>query len=153
MSVLVLVILLLTCVCLEGFFSGSEMAIVNADKLKLATATSAGSRRALSALHLVKHPARFFSTTLLGTNLATVAGSSIATLFIIDRFGAERAPFALLLWPFSLIVGELVPKSLFQYYANRLVLVVSPIIFACSFVLYPIVEVLSQFTDRLLAGL
>ena len=72
MDITFLIIILAICVLLEGFFSGSEMAFVNADKHKLALATDAGSRLAVLALQLVKHPSKFFSTTLLGTNLSTV---------------------------------------------------------------------------------
>lgn len=152
MSILVLIAVLTLCLIIEGFFSGSEMALVSADKYKLALATDGGSRRALSALHMVKRPAKFFSTTLLGTNLGTVTGSVVVTLFIIGRFGEEYAPLAVLYWPFTLILGEIVPKSICQHYADRLVLKVSPILFAVSTVLYPIVWLLSKLTDSLLGG-
>ncbi|MBI4126644.1 MAG: HlyC/CorC family transporter [Deltaproteobacteria bacterium] len=153
MSVGLLVIIIVVCVLFEGFFSGSEMAIVNADKFRLATSTVKGSRWALTVLHLVKRPSRFFSTTLLGTNVATVTGSVVTTLFIIDRFGPEKTLYAMLFWPVTLIFGELVPKSLCQYYANRLVAIVAPVVLVLSFLFYPVVWILSKCTDFLLSGL
>lgn len=153
MSVGLFVTIIIICVLFEGFFSGSEMAIVNADKFRLASSTVKGSRWALTVLHLVKRPSRFFSTTLLGTNVATVTGSVVTTLYIIDHYGPEYTFFALLFWPITLIFGELVPKSLCQYYANRLVAIVAPILLVLSFVFYPVVWVLSKCTDFLLTGL
>jgi CBS domain containing-hemolysin-like protein len=150
MSIAILIIILVICLLVEGFFSGSEMALVNADKYRLALATTGGSKRALSALHMVKHPAKFFSTTLLGTSLCTVTGTVVATLFIIERFGEAYAPFAILYWPFTLILGEIVPKSVYQHYADWLVLRVSPVLFGVSIVLSPVVWLLSRVTDTLL---
>jgi len=150
MSITLLIIVLALCILLEGFFSGSEMALVNADKFKLALAIDSGSRRARFALHMVKHPSKFFSTTLLGTNVCVVTGSVVTTLFIIYRFGDVYAPFALLIWPFMLVLGEIVPKSIYQYHSDRIVLYVAPILFGFSILFYPIVWILSKLTDLLL---
>ena len=87
MSITTLIITLVVCLLAEGFFSGTEIAIVNADKYRLALKTTEGSRWALSALHMVKNPALFFSTTLFGTNLCTVTGSAVSTIFIMHHFG------------------------------------------------------------------
>lgn len=152
MSVAILIVVLLICLLVEGFFSGSEMALVNADKYRLALAIDDGSRRALTALHMVKHPAKFFSTTLLGTNIATVTGSVIAALFLIDRFGPAAAVLAILYWPFTLVLGEIIPKSVCQVHADRIVLVVSPILYAISFLFAPVVWLLSRLTEALLGG-
>ncbi len=152
MSIAILIIVLIICLIVEGFFSGSEMALVNADKYKIALATDAGSESALAALHMVKHPAKFFSTTLLGTNLGTVTGSVVATFFIIDRYGEAYAPLALLYWPFTLILGEIVPKSIFQHYADRIVYRVAPPLLWFSMALYPVIWLFSQLTDMLLGG-
>ncbi len=150
MSVAVLIIVLVICLLLEGFFSGSEIAVVNADKYRIALATDAGSRRARSALHLVKHPAIFFSTTLLGTNISAITASVTATFFIIDRFGEVYAPLAILYWPFALIFGEIVPKSVYQHHADRIVLRIAPVLLVVSYALYPVVWVFSKLTDAMM---
>lgn len=152
MSVIILVIVLGFCLLLEGFFSGSEMAVVNADKHKLAASQAAHARGGKAAEELIRSPARFFSTTLFGTNVATVTGSVVVALYIIERYGETYAAYALLYWPATLIIGELVPKSLFHYYADKLVLVVSPLLLGISYLLYPIIWILSKSTEFLLAG-
>jgi len=152
MSLAVVIIILVVCLILEGFFSGSEMAVVNADKYRLALATDSGSKRARSALHLVRHPALFFSTTLLGTNLSTITATVVATLFIIDRYGEAYAPLAILYWPFTLVFGEIVPKSVYQHHADRIVQRIAPVLLGVSYVLYPAVWFFSKLTDLLLGG-
>ena len=152
MSLGLTIFILVICLLVEGFFSGTEMAIVNAEKYRLAIRTDSGSKLALAALHMVKHPARFFATTLLGTNLCTVTGSVVLTLYIISRYGESYAPLAILYWPFTLIFGEMVPKSIYQYYANQIVLKVAPVLFIISIVLAPIIWPLTKLTDLLLGG-
>lgn len=150
MSFVLLIFILLICLLAEGFFSGSEMAIVNAEKYKIALRTESGSRLARAALHMVKHPAKFFSTTLVGTNICTVTGSVATTFYLISNYGDSYAPLAILFWPFTLIFGEMIPKSIYQYYADRIVLKVAPLLFVISIILYPVIWPLSKMTDLLL---
>jgi CBS domain containing-hemolysin-like protein len=152
MSVLILIPALVGCLLAEGFFSGSEIAFVSADRYKLALKSDRGLRRARSALNMIRHPALFFSTTLLGTNIFTVTGSVVTAMFIIYRFGEAYAPLAILYWPLTLVFGEIVPKSLYQHYADRIVLKVAPLLLTVSYVLYPFVWFLSQLTELMLSG-
>jgi magnesium and cobalt exporter, CNNM family len=141
------------CILVEGFFSGSEIAVVNADKYRLAMETDAGSKSARAALHLVKHPGQFFATTLLGTNLAAVTCTVTVTLYIIQRYGGDYAPFAIVVWPLMLIFGEIVPKSLFQHNADKIVLKVAPVLLVFSYIFYPVVWIFSKMTDSVLGGM
>src|SRR5262249_38810909 len=52
------------CLVLEAFFSGSELAIVSADKLKLAHRSAQGNKGAKAALALANRPEWFFSSIL-----------------------------------------------------------------------------------------
>lgn len=153
MSFGLVVIILIVCIALEGFFSGSEMAIVNADRLKLRGSAHKRSQWQRTTIALIDQPATFFSTTLFGTNICTVTATVVLTLYIIDTWGPHDAAFALLLFPFTLIFGELVPKSLFHYYANRVVFVVAPLLYAISKIFFPVIWVLSKCTDLLLVRL
>lgn len=147
-----LIILTAGCLVLEAFFSGAELAIVSADKLKLAHRAAQGSRGARVAVALANRPEWFFSTTLLGQNLFIVANSILITFFIFDVYGMEYEFFGLLLAPFILIFGEAVPKSLFQQWADRLAPVVSPFVMIFSYLFYPLVWPLSRLTLLLMGG-
>lgn len=150
MSLAFLITTLIGCLLAEGFFSGTEIAVVSADRHKLILETERGSRWARAALQLVNRPALFFSTTLLGTNIFTVTGSVVTTLYIIHHYGEEYAPFAILYWPFTLVLGEIVPKSLYQHYADRIVLKVGPALLMVSYIFHPLVWMLSKLTELLL---
>ncbi len=63
---------------LKAFFSGSEIAMVNSDKLKLRHQAKMGNRGAAMVLKLFRTPDVILGTTLVGTNLATVTISTLA---------------------------------------------------------------------------
>ncbi|MBI2345593.1 MAG: HlyC/CorC family transporter [Deltaproteobacteria bacterium] len=140
------------CLFAEAFFSGAELAMVSADKLRLHQRAVAGGRGAKIAEWLIGRPAWLFSTTLLGTNLAAITASVVTTFYIIHHYGPEYSAFALLISPVILIMGEILPKSICQHHANWIVDRVAPILAACSTVAYPLVWPLSRLTDRLLGG-
>ena len=150
MSLILVIIICVIFLVLEGFFSGSEMAIVNADKHHLDQQSKSGSKSAQIAKKLLSSPGQFFSATLLGTNISTVTSSVVITLYIIYHWGEAYAPLAILWWPFTLIFGEIVPKSLYQHYADKLILKISPILMFWSYITFPISWVLGKFATGML---
>lgn len=140
------------CLAMEAFFSGGELALVSADKLRLTHRAARKDRRAGMALMLARRPEWFFSATLLGQNLFIVANSILVTFFIFDRYGMDYEFFGLLLTPLVLVFGEVVPKSLSQQWADRLAPIVSPFILLFSYLFFPVVWPLSRLTLLLMGG-
>ena len=140
------------CLALEGFFSGSELSLVAADKQILRQKAASGHTGAKIAEKFIANPPLFFSVTLFGQNLFIVANTVLATFFIIDRWGQEYEFLALLLSPLILIFGEVVPKSFFQQHADWIVAKISPVLLGAYYVFYPVVIVLSRLTQFMLGG-
>ncbi len=156
MTVLGLILLLVLLLLLKGFFSGSEIALVNSDKVKLTARANQGDRGSKEVLELFKTPDVMLGTTLVGTNIATVALTTIVTLLFVDGFGDKGEFLAFLVFtPILLILGEIVPKSIFQQKSDELApLAIFPLkIF--SIIFYPVIFVFSRiarFLARLLGG-
>ena len=133
---------------LEGLFSGGELALVAADINKIRNKVKTGSRSAIITLKLMDKPEWFLSTTLTGTNLCVVTNTAIATSMFISIFGAGRGELfsVLVMIPLLLIMGEIVPKSIVQQHAEFIALRLSWFIWFASFVLYPIVFVVSKIS-------
>ena len=87
MDWLVELIVILLFLLLKALFSGSEIAIVNSDKLKLRHQAKQGDRSAKLLLKMFRTPDVILGTTLVGTNLATVTISTLGALICIDLFG------------------------------------------------------------------
>lgn len=110
---------------LEGFFSGSEIAIISANRIRLRHRADHGDRRAQHLLDLLEVPDQLLATTLVGTNISVVVATTLATVALIRLFGAAGELYALLLmWPLVLVFGEIVPKTIFQENADRAALLV-----------------------------
>jgi CBS domain containing-hemolysin-like protein len=63
----------LVLVLLNGFFVGSEFALVSSRRTKLETLAAAGNKRASAALKLLDEPTVFISAVQLGVTLASLA--------------------------------------------------------------------------------
>lgn len=152
MSLALTIVIIVICLFSEGFFSGAEIAMVSADRLRLKARAARGSSRAKLVCWWMDHPARLFSTTLIGTNLSTVTASTVATIYLIQNYGEAYSVWAIAITPLTLVIGEIIPKSLFQSYANSIVLRISPILTTFSTIIYPLVWLFSQITNLLLGG-
>jgi CBS domain containing-hemolysin-like protein len=113
------------CILLEGFFSGSEIAIVSSNWIRMRRLASGGDRRAALLERLWANPDRLLATTLVGTNLSIITGSVMATYLIIRHLtapgawlssmaGKEELLVTFLLAPITLTFGEILPKTTFQ---------------------------------------
>lgn len=130
---------------LKGFFSGSEIAMVNCDKIKMRHQAKMGNPGAKLVLKLFQTPDVILGTTLVGTNIATVAISTMAALMFIKIFGSTGDLISIVVFtPFLLIFGEIVPKSVYQQKAD----VMAPyIIYGLKFfsiVFYPVIFIFSH---------
>jgi CBS domain containing-hemolysin-like protein len=149
LTIVLMVVLLL----LKGFFSGSEIALVNADKIKLRHEAKQGKRGADLALKLLQKPEVLLSTTLVGTNLSTIALTTIGALLMINWFGPRGELYAFLLFtPVFLIIGEIVPKSVYQQKTSVLTpIIIYPLSWTAK-LFYPVIFIFSRVA-RLLARL
>lgn len=157
MILVILIAIIILCLLLEGFFSGSEIALISANKANLQQ-LSHHSEGAKLALALLKQPEKLLSTTLVGTNTMVIASSFAANELFARIWGSDYAAYsALVMIPAILIVGEIIPKALFRFNANRISQRVAyPL--RCAMVLlypavYPMVRLISflrvsRLTDR-----
>ena len=125
----------------NGFFVGSEFALVSVRRPKLEARAAAGSRAAQAALRLLDEPTIFISATQLGITLASLAlgwigeptvaalllpvATSIATAGwagYIAHGAAITIAFALITY-LHIVLGELMPKMTALERAESLALV------------------------------
>ncbi|MBI4495723.1 MAG: HlyC/CorC family transporter [Deltaproteobacteria bacterium] len=141
------ILLILFLLFLEGFLSGSEMAIVAADRKRLGALGHGESRLTRLTRHVLEEPSWYISTALVGSNLAEVANSALLTSLLLTWYGSKGDLYAfLILTPLVLIFGEILPKTLFQHKADPMVKRVVPWVWFASLVLYPFVWTMSRLT-------
>jgi CBS domain containing-hemolysin-like protein len=156
MEYIIILLVMLLLLLLKGFFSGSEIALVNSDKLKLHHKANQGNRGAKMVLKMFQTPDVLLGTTLVGTNISTVVLVTLGTMLMIHFFGEMGDLYAVLLFtPLFLILGEIVPKSVYQQKSDEMApVIVYPLRFF-SALFYPVVFVFSRvarLAARLVGG-
>ena len=145
MELLITLLIMLVLLLMKGFFSGSEIALVNSDKLKLHHRAKQGSKGAALILRLFRTPDVLLGTTLVGTNISTVLLTTIGTVLMIRYFGEVGDLYAFLLFtPLFLIFGEIVPKSVYQQKSDTIAPIVVFPLRAFSLLFYPVIFVFSR---------
>ena len=146
------IFVMVLCLAAEAFFSGSEIGVVSADRLRLRHMAAKGSRGAKLALSILEKPEWLLSTTLVGTNIAVVTNTTVVTALVIDLLGEKFSWLAVVIVaPLIWIFGEIVAKSIFQQRADTITPRVIFGLRAASLVFYPILAVFAGLT-RLLTG-
>ncbi len=105
-------------VLVEGFFAGSEMALLTANRTHLAERAEHGEAGAARAIEVLARRDRLLATCLLGTNLALVAGATLAVSAWLQ--GPIGVWVAVAYVPFALVFGEAVPKLVYAAHADTL---------------------------------
>ncbi len=155
----VLAAILLVCIALSGFFSGSETAFVAIPRERVRRMAAEDKRgRRLQAL--VDDIETTLGTLLVANNFVNILAASVATILAIDAVAAvtdERRGQALGPWVATLVVtaiilvaGEITPKTLAARHPDRFALAVAPAIWGLSRVLDPLARIFLAVSRRIL---
>ncbi|HKZ16277.1 MAG TPA: hemolysin family protein [Geobacteraceae bacterium] len=126
----------------NGFFAGSELAIISARKSRIARLVAIGDPKAKIVDQLQSDPHRFLATVQIGVtvvgSLASAVGGATAVKSLkpilagvpIDFISKAAEPISITLVVmivsyFSLILGELTPKTIGLQYADKMALAVA----------------------------
>lgn len=153
-------IILLTLI--NGFFALSEIALVSAKRQRIEQKAAKGSASAKIILLLQDKPEDFLSSVQVGITLIGIVSGVYggATLvndvqpyfeqFDLTRPYANTLAYTIiigLITYFSIVIGELIPKTLAMRNAEKVALAVAPIIQIFTKVMYPFVKALSFSTN------
>ncbi len=141
-DLLILLILLL----FSAFFSGSEIAFIASNKLKLEVKARKNNLAAKSAHYFTHNPHNFFSTILLGNNVVNITFASISAIFLFKLFGLTDVEIMLISTFLILLFGELIPKYFSREMADRVVLITALPIRFLSIILYPFTKIISAIS-------
>ena len=131
---IVLFIILLIC---SAFASSSEVALVALNRAKVNALAETGKRGKILE-KLKDKPNRFLITILIVNNIVNTAAAAIATALALAFFGDAGVAIATgVVTVFVLIFGEIWPKTYANKHPDKVALLVSPIIYALTWILSP----------------
>jgi magnesium and cobalt exporter, CNNM family len=158
-------IVILALVLANGVFSGAEIAVVALRRARIEELAENGDAGARAVLALREDPERFLATvqigiTVVGSTAAAFGGAAIAgrlapVLARIDGLAEHADALALGLVVagisyLSIVLGELVPKSLALRAAERYALAVARPLQALAWIFRPVVWLLSASANLVL---
>ncbi|GAB6094953.1 CNNM domain-containing protein [Desulfatiferula olefinivorans] len=133
------VAVIVICILIQGFFSGSEMVLLSSRKIRLRRKRKQGSKGADLALRMIANSKWYLAATSTGTNMAVVVASVIAALWFEKRLGPYgELGTILVLSPLLLMFGEIIPRTVFQYRATEMAPGVSYGLLVFSYIISPI---------------
>lgn len=131
-----IILLLIAC----AFFAASEMAFISCDWIKLRYWASKNKKGAKFALNLLRNQDKLLITILVGTNLAIVGLSVIASSIL----GLQKGLIILLTALLVFIFGECLPKSIAARFKEQLVIILAKPYIVIYWVLYPLIFIVYQ---------
>ncbi|MBE7017192.1 MAG: HlyC/CorC family transporter [Ruminococcaceae bacterium] len=135
------IIACVVCIVLSAFFSGSEMSLSSANRMRLENLAEDGNRSAALAVKVIDRYDNTLSAILIGNNFVNIALSSISSLIAIMVFRAEEYTWVatVICTVVVIIFGETMPKIVAKKNANRLSTIVAGPIRFLSIILTPLI--------------
>jgi len=156
------IVIIFALILLNGVFSLSELAVVQAKRLRLDRMAQAGSAGAAAAIGLHDDPSRFLSTVQVGITLISIFNGAFGEASLVARLApavagwgvpeyyARPAALAVVVVAItfvSIVVGELVPKRIAILYPETLAALLARPLHQLSRLMHPFVRLLALTTD------
>jgi len=162
------VLVILALLAVNGALAAAEIAVVSVRRAHLHALAEEGSVAARHVLRLLEEPSRLLATIQVGVTLATFFTSAVGAVSLAQPLAAllsrlwlgpqEASAVALVIVTVglsftSIVLGELVPKTLAVQHAERLALVVALPLVWLARIAAPVVWLLSGATTVVLRSL
>lgn len=157
--------LILLLIIANGIFSGSEIAVLSARKIRLENLIDQGNSRARAALKLANSPNDFLSTVQIGITLVGILSGAVGGATVAQRLKtlldghptlqpySEQISVVLvvtIITYLSLVIGELVPKRIALNNPEGIACTVAKPMQMISRLTAPLVHLLGLSTDTLI---
>lgn len=157
--------LILVLIVANGVFSGSEIAIVSARRIRLEQLAQQGNRQAAAALRLAASPNDFLSTVQIGITLIGILSGALGGATLAEHLRpliASIPPLrpwseaislvvvVTLITYLSLVIGELVPKRIALNYPEAVACAVAHPMRSLARMGAPLVHLLGRSTEGLM---
>ena len=159
------IFVILILIGINGVLALAEIAFVSARREIIEASESQGNKNAILVLKMMETPDRFLSVIQIGITLIGIVSGTFSGIALSERFAViiaqipYCAPYSdtialvivvTIVTYLSIVLGELVPKSIALKNPERFILVLIPLICILSTITKPLVSFLSLSTKFLL---
>ena len=147
---IIYLVMIMVLLMLSFFFSGAEIAFVTANRLKVEIKLRQNKPGAKTASEFINKPEDFLTTTLVGNNFVNVIYSTLMAVYLSEVLGIENILIkAVISSVVVLIVGEIIPKTIFREFADHLVFLIAFPLRFFQLMLLPFISLTSSIARHL----
>jgi len=150
------IIVLVLLVILSAFFSGAETAITAVNKYKIRNLSEKKNKNARILHGLLERPGRVITTLLIGSNIANISASALATAIGITYLSGYfdialiTSVVTVLMTIIIIIFGEIIPKNAAITHSEKVSLLLAPVVSVVLKLMGPISSLLSNISRLLI---
>ena len=146
------IVVLVLCLILSAFFGASETALMSLSKIRLKHMIEDNVKGINNVEKLLGNTNKLIATILVGNNIVNITASSLATSIAINMSQSYAVVISTGLMTFLIIVFcEITPKSLAAKYSEKISIAVAPMVIVVTYVLWPIVKIITLFSNVLIS--
>jgi len=144
----ILYVLVVACIAMSAFFSGSETAFATVNKIRMKNLAAEGNKKAEKVLRISEDYDKTLSAILIGNNIVNIASASMGTVICTAFFGANGAWISTIIMTLVVLVfGEITPKTFAKDNAESFSLAIVNVLDIIVKVLSPLAFVFLQLKN------
>ncbi|STX50340.1 Mg2 and Co2 transporter [Legionella busanensis] len=151
LSLIILFLILIILIGVSAFFSGSEIGMMSLNRYRLRHLAKNKNKQAIRVSKLLSRPEKLLGVILIGSTLANIVASMVATLIGQQLYGNAGVAIAtILLTLVILVISEMLPKTLAALYPQQIAFAASFLLANLQKLMSPLIHVVSWITNSLL---
>ena len=154
-----LLLYILGCILLIGFFAGTEIAFISANKLNIELRKKQGTYSGKILARFMENPSEFIGTSLVGVNVFVVIYGLLAsqvTTQLLARYHIELPEYTklfidtLIATVVILIFAEFLPKAIFRHKAEAVLTIFSVPMLMMYRIFFPVAKIFVSISEFIL---
>jgi CBS domain containing-hemolysin-like protein len=155
-----IILYVIGCILLIGFFAGTEIAFISANKLNIELRKKQGTFSGKILSRFMENPAEFIGSSLVGVNIVLVIYGSLMTQLTEPYLNSLPAPLnseyvklfldTLAATLVILVFAEFLPKAIFRTKAEQVLTIFSLPMLLMYYILYPLAKVFVAISEFIL---
>ena len=154
-----LLLCILGCILLIGFFAGTEIAFISANKLNIELRKKQGKFSGRILARFMENPSAFIGTSLVGVNILVVVYGLLAsdvTTKLLHSYGLNLTEYpklaldTFLATIVILIFAEFLPKAIFRSKAEAVLTIFSVPMLVMYWIFFPVAKVFVSISEFIL---
>jgi Mg2+/Co2+ transporter CorB len=151
MTIVLSLVAIFILILLSGFFNASETALTASSRARMHALEEDGNKAAKLVNRVLSRPEKMIGTVLLGNTLVDVLAAALASSVAVELYGQVGVAYApAIITVLIVIFGAVLPKTYALAYADRVVLVVAPIMRGLIYILTPFTKAIEAVVRQML---